>query len=97
MPKSPFEELVEAAFDRMPPEHTEDITFHVFETIKNDPALHHEYDALCEQYHSPKLSGRANVNQSITYWVKKKTGRSTLSKGNLSTQNSLIKTYSRLG
>ena len=69
----------------------------MFKTIENDPALLHEYDALCEQFHSPKLSGRANVNQSITYWVKKKTGRSTLSKGHPSTPGSLIQTYSKLG
>ena len=97
MPKSPFEELVEAAFDRLPPEHTEDATLDVFETIENDPALLHEYTALCERFRTPRLPGRANVNLRIPGWVKKKTGRSTLSKGNPSTRSTLIETYSKLG
>ncbi len=97
MRKSPFEELVEAAFSRMPAVHTEDVTHDVFDTIENDPALLREYKALLERFHTPRLSGRANVNQSITYWVMKKTGRSTLSKRHPSPRSTLIQTYSKLG
>ena len=97
MPKSSIEELVEAALERLPPEHTEEVVHDVFEIIEKDPALLCDYDALCEQYRTPRLSGPGNVNPTISTWVMKKTGRSTLSSGHTSTRSSLIKTWSRLG
>ena len=97
MPKSSIEELVEAALDRLPPEHTEEVVHDVFEIIEKDPTLIREYNALCERYKTPRLSGPGNVNPSVSTWVKKKTGRSTLSSGHPSTRSRLIKTWSRLG
>ncbi|MDE0050571.1 MAG: hypothetical protein OXO52_12340 [Rhodospirillales bacterium] len=97
MPQSSIEELVEAALDRLPPEHSEEVVHDVFEIIENDPALLHDYKALCEHFRTPRLSGPGNINPSISTWVKKKTGRSTLSSGHPSTRSSLIKTWSRLG
>ena len=97
MPKSSIEELVEAALDRLPGEHTEEVIHDVFATIERDPVLHIEYEALCEQYRTPRLSGPGNVNLTIASWVKKKTGRSTLSVGHPSTRSRLIETFSRLG
>ena len=97
MSKSSIAELVEAALDRLPPEHTDEVIHDVFAIIERDPALHREYEALCEQYRTPRLSGPANVNPTIASWVKKKTGRSTLSVGHPSTRSRLIETWSRLG
>ena len=98
MPKSAIEELVEAALDRLPLEHTEEVIHDVFAIIEKDPALLHDHKALCEQYRTPGLSGPGNVNPTIASWVKKKkTGRSTLSSGHPSTRSRLIKTFSRLG
>ena len=96
MPKSSIEELVEAALDRLPPEHTEEVVLDVFETIENDPALLHEYRSLCEQYRTSRLSGPGNVNPTISTRVMKKTGRSTLSRRHPSTRGTFIETYSRL-
>ncbi|MCY4397712.1 MAG: hypothetical protein OXC10_21540 [Rhodospirillaceae bacterium] len=61
MPKSSIEELVEAALDRLPPQHTEEVVHDVFETIENDPALLREYKSLCDQY---KTSADATVGIS---------------------------------
>lgn len=97
MPKSPIEEFVDAVRDRLPAACTEEVVHDVFKTIEKDPALLRDYKALCEQYRSPDLSGRATVNRTIGFWVKKKTGRSTLSRGHPSTRSSLIETFSRLG
>ena len=97
MPKSSIEELVEAALDRLPPQHTEEVVHDVFETIENDPALLREYKSLCDQYKTSALSGPGNVNPTISTWVMKKTGRSTLSSGHPGTRSRLIKTFSRLG
>ena len=97
MSQSPIEEFVEAALYRLPPQHTEEVTHDLFAMIENDPALLRDYKALCEQYQTPRLSGPANVNPTIASWVKKKTGRSTLSDGHPSTRSSLIETWSRLG
>lgn len=97
MPQSPIEEFVEAALNRLPPPHTEEVTHDLFATIERDPALLRGYHALCEQYRSPGLSGPGNVNPTIASWVKKKTGRTTLSSGHPSTRSGLIKTWSRLG
>ena len=97
MPKSSIEELVEAALYRLSPQHTEQVTHDLFAIIEEDPVLLREYDSLCEQYQSSDLSGPANVNRTIGSWVRKKTGRSTLSSGHPSTRSSLIKTWSRLG
>lgn len=97
MPKTPIEELVEAALDRLHAEHTEEVVQDVFETVENDPALLRDYRALCGQYRTPRMSGPGNVNRTISTWVKKQTGRSTLSSGHPGTRSSLIKTYSRLG
>ena len=97
MPKSSIEELVEAALDRLPPQHTEEVVHDVFETIEKDPALLREYKSLCDQYKTSGLSGPGNVNPTISTWVMKKTGRSTLSSGYPSPRSRLIKTYSRLG
>lgn len=97
MSKTPIEELVEAALDRLPPEHTEEVIQDVFETIEYAPVLLRDHKTLCEQYRTPGLSGAGNVNPTIASWVKKKTGRSTLSSGHPSTRSSLIKTFSRLG
>ena len=96
MPKSSIEELVEAALDRLPPVPKEEVTHELFEIIENDPALFHEYGTLCEHHGSSRLPGRAIVNRSIGAWVKKKTGRSTLSSGHPSTRSSLIMTFSKL-
>ena len=38
MPQSSIEELVEAALDRLPQEHTAEVVLNVFETIENYPA-----------------------------------------------------------
>lgn len=97
MPKSSIEDLVEAALTPLLPEPNEEVTHELFEIIENDPALLHEYDTLCEHHGSSRLPGRAIVNRSIGSWVKKKTGRSTLSSGHPSTRSSLIKTFSKLG
>ena len=97
MSNSPIEEFVDAALDRLPVEHTEEVIHDVFATIERDPALHREYDSLCDQYQTPRLSGPGNVNPTIASWVKKKTGRSTLSSGHPSTRSTLIETFSRLG
>ncbi len=97
MPESPIEEFVEAVLDRLPAARTEELIQDVFATIEADPALHREYDALCEQYRTPGLSGPGNVNPTISTWVMKKTGRSTISSGHPSTRTKLIKTFSRLG
>ena len=97
MSQSPIEEFVEAALDRLPPPHTEEVTHDLFAMIENDPALLRDYHALCEQYQTPRLSGPANVNPTIASWVKKKSGRSTLSDGHPSTRSCLIETWSRLG
>ena len=93
---SPIEELVEAALHRLPPEHTEEVIHDVFEIIEQEPALLRDHKALCKQYRTPGLSGPGNVNPTIASWVKKKTGKSTLSSGHPSTRSSLIKTFSRL-
>lgn len=97
MPKSPIEEFVEGALDRLPPRHTEEVTHDLFALIEGEPALLRHYNALCQQYRSPDRSGRATVNRTIGSWVMKKTGRSTLSSGHPSTRSSLIETFSRLG
>ena len=97
MSKSPIEEFVEAVLDRLPAAHTEEVIHDVFAIIERDPALHREYDALCDQYRTSRLSGPGNVNPTVASWVKKKTGRSTLSSGHPSTRSSLIETFSRLG
>ena len=97
MPKSSIEELVEAALDRLPADHTEEVIHDAFAIIERDPALHREYHTLCDQYQTPRLSGPGNVNPTIASWVKKKTGRSTLSSGHPSTRSKLIETFSRLG
>ena len=97
MSKSSIEELVEAALDRLPAAHTEEAIHDVFAIIERDPALHREYHSLCGQYRTPHMSGPGNVNPTIASWVKKKTGRSTLSSGHPSTRSSLIKTFTRLG
>ena len=97
MSKSSIEELVEAALDRLPPEHTEEVTHNLFAMIENEPPLLHRYNALREQYRSPGQSGAATVNRTIASWVKKKTGRLTLSSGHPSIRSRLIKTWSRLG
>ena len=97
MPNSPIKELVEAVLNRLPSEHTEAVVHDVFDTIENDPALLHDYKALCGQYRTPRVSGPGNVNPKIATWVRKRTGRSTLSSGHPSTRSRLIKTYSRLG
>lgn len=97
MSRSSIEDLVEAALDRLPPEHTEEVVHDVFEIIEKDPVLLRDHKALCVQYRTPRLSGPANVNPTIASWVKKKTGRSTLSSGHRSTRSGLIKTWSRLG
>ena len=97
MSKSSIEELVDSALDRLPSEHTEEVVHDVFEIIVKDPVLLRDHKALCEQYRTPRLSGPGNVNPAISAWVKKKTGRSTLSSGHPSTRSSLIKTWSRLG
>ena len=81
----------------MPPEPSEDVTHELFEIIENNPALLHDYETLCEYNESSRLPGRAIVNRSIGAWVKKKTGRSTLSSGHPSTRSGLIKTFSKLG
>ena len=97
MPKLSIEDLVETALSHMLPEPSEDVTHELFEFIENDPVLLHDYDALCEHHESSRLPGRAIVNRSIGSWVKKKTGRSTLSGGHPSTRSGLIKTFSKLG
>lgn len=97
MPKSPIGELVEAALARLPAEHTKEVVQDVFETIEKDPALLQDYKALCKQYRTPRLSGPANVNPTISTWVMKKMRRSTLSSGHPSTRSSLIETFSKLG
>ena len=97
MPKPSIEELVQAALDRLPPEHTEEVVHDVFETIEKDPALLPEYKLLCEQRRTPRRSGPGNVNPRISTCVKKKTGRSTISSRHPSTRSRLIKTFSRLG
>ena len=97
MSNSPIEELVEAVLARLPAERTEEVIQDVFAIIERDPALHRQYDALCDQYRTPRLSGPGNVNPTVASWVKKKTGRSTLSDGNPSTRTSLIETFSKLG
>ena len=97
MPKSPIEEFVEAALDRLPSPHTEEVTHDLFELVERDAALLRDYNALREQHRSPRQPGVATVNRTIGSWVKKKTGRSTLSSGHPSTRSRLIKTWSRLG
>lgn len=97
MPKSSIEDFVQAALDRLPPRHTEEVTHDLFALVEGDPALLRHYEELCAQYRSPRLSGRATVNRTIGSWVKKQTGRSTLSSGHASTRSGLIKTFSRLG
>ena len=97
MPKSSIPELVQAALDRLPPQHTEEVVHDVFEIIQKDPALLPDYKVLCEQHQTPRRSGPGNVNPKISTCVKKKTGRSTLSSGHPSTRSRLIKTFSRLG
>lgn len=97
MPTSSIEELVQAALDLLPPKHTEEVVHDVFAIIQRDPALLREYKSLCEQYKTSRLSGPGNVNPTISTWVMKKTGRSTLSSGHASTRSKLIKTFSRLG
>ena len=97
MSNSPIEELAEAALNLLPPKHTEDVVHDVFETIEKDSALLHEYRALCEHYKTSRLSGPGNVNPTISTWVMKKTGRSTLSSGHRSPRSRLIKTFSKLG
>ena len=97
MPKPSIEEFVEAVLDRLPAQHTEEVVHDVFETIEKDPALLRDYKALCEQYRTPRLAGPGNVNPTISTWVMKKTGRSTLSRDHPSTRSSLIETFSKLG
>ena len=97
MPKSPIEELVEAALARLQKCYTEDVTHDLFEAIETDPALRNKYDALCEQYGSGKLSGQHNVNQTIPYWVKKLTGRTESLTETDSLRSCLIRTYTKLG
>lgn len=97
MSDSPIEELVEAALSLLPPKHTEDVVHDVFEAIEKDAALLHEYKALCEQYKTSGVSGPGNVNPTISTWVMKKTGRSTLSSGHHSPRSRLIKSFSKLG
>lgn len=97
MLKSSIEEFVEAALDRLPTPHTEDVTHDLFALVEQDAALLHGYNALREQHRSPRQPGVATVNRTIGSWVRKKTGRSTLSSGHPSTRSSLIKTWSRLG
>ena len=97
MSKSSIEEFVDAVLNRLPAAHTEEVIHDVFAIIERAPALHREYHSLCAQYRTPRLSGPGNVNPTIASWVKKKTGRSTLSSGHPGTRSSLIKTFSRLG
>ena len=97
MPNATIEELVEAALERLPGEPTEDAIHDVFTIIETDPYLHSNYKALCKQYVTPRLSGPGNVNPTIAYWVKTKTGRSKLPGRHRSTRSSLIKAYSKLG
>ncbi len=97
MPRSSIDKLVQAALDRLPLRHTEEVVHDLFEIIERDSALLREYNALCDQYRTPRLSGPGNVNPTISTWVMKKTGKSTLSSGHPSTRSRLIKTFSRLG
>ena len=97
MPPSPIEEFVDAALDRLPSPHTEEVTHDLFALVEEDPALLRDYNALREQYRSPRQPGVATVNRTIGSWVRKKTGRTTLSNGHPSTHSRLIKFWSRLG
>ena len=47
MPKSPIEELAEAALARLQKPYTEDVTHDVFEAIETDQALRRGYNELC--------------------------------------------------
>ena len=91
MAKLSIEEFVEAALDRLPIPHTEEVTHDLFALVEQDAALLHDYTTLREQL------GVATVNRTIGSWVRKKAGRSTLSSGHPSTRSRLIKTWSRLG
>ena len=75
MPKSSIPELVQAALDRLPPQHTEEVVHDMFEIIQKDPALLPDYKVLCEQHQTPRRSGPGNVNPKISTCVKKKTGQ----------------------
>lgn len=97
MPKTPIEEFVEAVLNRLHGKPTEDVVQDVFMIIESNSDLHCEYKALCKHFKRSRLSGPGNVNPTISSWVKKKTGRSTISSGHRGTRSSLIKTYSKLG
>lgn len=97
MSRTPIEEFVELALAHLPLPYTEEVIHNLFAAIEQDPVLLRGYRALCEQYRSPGLSGPANINRTVGSWIRKKTGRTTLSSGHPSTRSTLIKTWSRLG
>ena len=96
MSQSPIEEFVEVTPDRLPSPRTEEVIHYLFAAIEQDPVLLRRYHVLCEQYRSPGLPHPANVKRIVGSWVRKKTGRTTLSSSHPSTRSTLIKTWSRL-